>query len=252
MDNIFIANEPKKGSRCSVEGNRYEKIVHSIVKCCQINGKQFNSQNESELGGSNSNNDIECNFIGTNDVPIEIKKKNTPDWMQCSLKYNGEKWVTSLKNKIPDNSKDIFSELISGITLFNGHIPAFMQKDITYEEWIKIKRENPYFNDMYIGCLDNTIKRLYREKGCYYIQISEKGLYHLGEDICGFNVPEFTCEQQLRVRTKIHTKKNSKGFCKLSVMLACQPKNIKNLVKSQYSLDNKERLPSNLHFIDRG
>jgi len=55
--------------------------------------------------------------------------------------------------------------------------------------------------------------------------------------ICNFDVPEFNCEQQLRVRTKIHTKKNNKGYCKLSVIVACQPKNIKLLKNSKYSLD---------------
>lgn len=60
------------------------------------------------------------------------------------------------------------------------------------------------------------------------------------------NVPIFICEQQLRVRTKIHKIKNKKGFCKLSVMVACQPKNITELEKSEYSLDDLTKLPKNL------
>jgi hypothetical protein len=61
-----------------------------------------------------------------------------------------------------------------------------------------------------------------------------------------FNVPEFICEQRLRIRIKHHKKENSKGFCNLSVTIACQPTNIKNLMKSSYSLDNIEMLPHNL------
>jgi hypothetical protein len=121
-----------------------------------------------------------------------------------------------------------------------------MLKDITHEEWLKIKNETTDYNDIYIDCSSNTIMNLYSGKGCSYIQISEKGLYHLGNDICGFKVPEFICEQQLRVRTKIHKIKNKKGYCKLSVTIACQPKNIKNLSNSDYSLDNKIKLPNNL------
>lgn len=83
------------------------------------------------------------------------------------------------------------------------------------------------------------IMKLYREKCCSYIQISEKGLYHLGNDICDFKVPPFLCEQQLRIRTKIHERKNKKGFCKLSVTIACKPKNINSLENSSYSLDNE-------------
>ena len=186
------------------------------------------------------------------DVSIEVKKAKTPDWLQCSLKYNttNNKWVGSSINKIPEDSKIIFENIISSTTLFNGNIPPFMLKDMTHEEWVKIKKETTDYNDTYIDCPNNTIKQLYSLKGCKYIQISGKGLYHLGNDVCGFNVPEFICEQQLRVRTKIHTKKNKKGFCKLSVTVACQPKNINNLVKSEYTLDNKMNLPSNLVYND--
>ena len=111
-----------------------------------------------------------------NDESIEIKKSNTPDWMQCSLKYDNinKKWVGSLKNKIPDASKKIFEELILEIKLFNGNIPPFMLRDITHEEWIKIKKETNDFNDTYIDCPNDTIKQLYSHKGCTYIQISNK------------------------------------------------------------------------------
>jgi hypothetical protein len=45
---------------------------------------------------------------------------------------------------------------------------------------------------------------------------------------------------------KIDFIKNKKGFCTLSVTIACQPKNIKQLIKSKYSLDNKDKLPNSL------
>jgi hypothetical protein len=242
----------KKGFNCSKEGKKYEKIIYEIVRKCELNNKKFNTQNDDKLGGCNSCNDIECNLFEINDVPIEIKKINTPDWMQCSLKYNKDlsKWYGSYKNKIPDKSKILFENLINNVTLFNNKIPPFMIKDITHDEWIKIKKKTIDYNDIYIHCPNDTIKKLYKEKKCYYIQISKKGLYHLGHDICEFNVPEFICEQQLRIRTKIHTRKNSKGFCKLSVTVACQPKNITNLIKSNYTLDNIENLPKNLIYIE--
>lgn len=240
----------EKGAGCSAEGKRYELQIHSIVKHCELNGKKFNTQEELELGGCNAKNDIECNLHETGDIPIEIKKIKTPDWMQCSLKYDvtAQRWMGSPKNKIPEKSKQIFEELLSGIELFNGKIPPFMLRDLTHEEWTAIKKETPDFNDTYIDCPPDIIKRLYGEKGCVYIQISDKGLYHLGEDVCGFHVPEFLCEQQLRVRTKIHARKNSRGFCSLSVTIACQPKNIKLLPASPYSLDTIHQLPPNLQY----
>jgi hypothetical protein len=242
----------ERGSGCSVQGKNYERKVHSIVKMCKLNGNDFNTQNEDDLGGCGSKNDIECNMSTIRDIPIEIKKLKTPDWMQCSLKYDNlkHKWIGSSHNKIPETSKQIFENLISTRLLFNGKIPPFILNDITHEEWVKIKNETTDFKDTYFDCPNDTIQKLYCEKGCVYIQISDKGLYHLGNDLCGFNVPEFLCEQQLRVRTKIHTRKNNKGFCQLSVTIACQPKNIKILVNSLYSLDDKTKLPKNLSYND--
>ena len=238
----------EKGFMCSVSGKKYEMEVYNIVKKCKLNGKDFNTQTEVELGGCSSKNDIECNMNTSRYISIEIKKIKTPDWMQCCLKYDSinEKWIGSKRNKIPEASKKVFENLISTVTLFNGNIPPFMLNDITHEEWVKVKRETTDFNDRYIDCPSDTIMKLYGEKGCSYIQISDKGVYHLGKDICDFKVPAFTCEQQLRVRTKIHKRKNKKGFCDLSATVACQPKNINTLANSEFSLDNQTRLPCNL------
>ena len=235
-----------KGSQCSVSGNNYEKKIHNICKNCDINHKPFNTQKEEELAGCSSKNDIECNFIEEKDIGIEIKKSKSPDWMQCSIKYNNttKKWEATKKGKIPIKCRELFNKLINNINLYDGEIPPFMEKSITHEEWINIKKETNKWDDKYITIPSDSISRLYQEKGCNYIQISDGyGLYHLGKDICDFGVPLFNIEQQIRIRTKIHTRKNKKGICSLSVTVACQPKNIKKLAPSKYSLDNKDKLP---------
>lgn len=246
-----------KGRNCSKNGLKYEKQVHGIVSKCHsiASGIKFNSQEEKELGGSGANNDIVCKWMvgdKITNIPIEIKKKNTPDWMQFSIHYDKEnkKWSRkeNTRSKIPKKSVKLFKKLLKNFQkeIFNGKIPPFIEKTITHDEWKNIKSNTSDFNDMYFDCPDNTIKKLYSAKGCKYIQISEKGLYHLGNDVCDFGVPKFICPQQLRLRTKIHTRKNKKGFCQLSVILACQPKNINKLTNSMYNLDDNEKLPSSL------
>jgi hypothetical protein len=66
--------------------------IHNILKFTFLNNKLFHTQNEKDLGGSKSCNDIECNMHSKNDIGIEVKKAKTPDWMQCSLKLNKTKW----------------------------------------------------------------------------------------------------------------------------------------------------------------
>lgn len=211
---------------------------------------RFNTQTEKELGGCGSHHDLIGNFLKEKDVPIEIKKQKTPDWMQCSLKYDetNRRWIGSSKNKIPETAKKLFEDLVQQQTLFQGNIPPFLQRNITHDEWKRIKHETDVYRDMYWDCPPDTIRNLYRQKGCLYMQISDKGLYHLGEDPCGFGVPEFLCEQQLRIRTKIHTTRNAQGFCQLSVTVACQPKNIKKMPPSPYSLDDRAKLPTLLEW----
>lgn len=235
-----------KGSQCSVNGKNYEKMVYDIVKTCYINHIPFNTQKVSELGGCSSKNDINCNLNGIEDIGIEVKKYNAPDWMQCSIKYVDGEWIPS-KGRTANETCMIFYNLIKDKNLYDGEIPPFINNEITHEQWTNVKKETNKWNDIYIDIPSDTISKLYRIKGCDYIQISNYWLYHLGNDICGFYVPLFEVEQQLRIRTKIHTRKNKKGFCKLSVMVACQPKNIKNLKPSNYSLDSYEKLPGNLN-----
>ncbi len=177
----------------------------------------------------------------------------TPDWMQCSLKYDIDKklWFPSYRNNSHVNSKHIFNKCVGSINnkIFNGNIPDFCFRQITHEEWIKIKTNTNDFNDQYFNCSNDAISKLYLSKGCHYIQISNKGLYKLKNDINNFNVPLFNCEQKFRIRTKIHTRKNKKGFCNLSVTISCMPKNIKNLENSKYSLNNINKIPKNLVLI---
>ena len=106
---------------------------------------------EEEIGGCSYKNDIEC-IMNSIKIPIEIKKNKTPDWMQLSLKYDNlnNKWIGSNNNKIPNNSKKIFEDIIQDTVLFNGKIPPFINNKITHEEWIKIKKETTDYNDIYI------------------------------------------------------------------------------------------------------
>lgn len=60
----------KKGSGCSFSGKKYELEIHHIVKKCKLNGNDFNTQLNDELGGCSSKNDMECNMNSLRDVSI--------------------------------------------------------------------------------------------------------------------------------------------------------------------------------------
>ena len=252
-----VSNKPSRGSMCSINGREYEELVWNTCIKLKFEGlnKPFCSLNKLELGGCSAKNDLECDFKHTKDICIEIKKWNTPDWMQLSIKPDEEDvWKSEGNNKIPYKSKRLFESIIKKSKIFNGKIPPFFERKLTHEEWTKVKQDTKDFNDIYIDCPPDTIARLYRYKGCNYIQISEYGLYHLGEDVCGFDVPLFECDQQLRIRTKIHSKyiKSgiNKGYISASVTVAAKPKDIKKLPKSNFSLDDLEKIPKTLSILE--
>jgi hypothetical protein len=238
-------------SNCVKSGNLYETLVYDILKICRINGtkKFFNTQKENEIGGSSCRNDLECNLKGERDVKIEVKKCKTPDWMQSSIQFIDNTWKPTNRNKIPEPCAKVFEDILKNATIFNNEVPPFMSKKLTHSEWTDIKKSTKTWKDQKLDIPSDTIRKLYTLKGCNYIQISDYGLYYLDKDICNFGVPLFEIEQELRIRTKVHSKKNKNGFCVLSVTAACKPKNIKKLIKSEHSLDNLLKLPKNMHFI---
>jgi hypothetical protein len=236
-----------RGRKSAQAGQEYELKVWNVVNKLLFNDIIFNTQKETEIAGFSNKNDIECNFDNETKIGIELKKSSTPDWMQCGIKYDfdSKSWYIPDKGKIPTKCKQIFRDLLKNMILFEGGVPPFINNKITHSQWVKIKSSTKQWNDMYIDIPSHTIRDLYRNKGCYYIQLSNYGLYHLGSDICNFEVPEFIVDQQIRIRTKIHSR-NKGGSCILSVMAACQPKDLSKLSKSNYSLDCESKIPKNL------
>lgn len=239
-----------KGSNCSKEGKKYESTVHQVTSRCIINGTNllFNTQTEQDLAGCRNDYDIVCNYYGYYNIPIEIKKSHAPDWTQCTLIFENNLWKVNPNSKLPTICQDVFNNFLYYNTtqIFNGKLPPFINQKIEHNEWKEMKKNTSDFKDMYFDCCSHTIKQLYARKGCYYIQISNKGLYHLGNDVCNFNVPEFICPQRFRLRTKIHSATKSS----YSVSLSCQPISIDELQPSPYSLDNIQQLPQNLVYVN--
>lgn len=210
----------KKGSNCSKSGKKYENEVYTIIK----NSPFVIGQG----GGSSHAPDINC----VDDKSIEIKKASAPDWGQTVLKWKNDSWFSK---------SELFNKYLNKLNMKH---PPFLQNNMIYEEWLKIKSE---YKDEYIDIDDNAINEYYRKKGTYYIQISDGyGLYHLGDDVFNLGVPKFEIKQRMRVRVKVHSRSNNNGYAKLSVTGALQPINLNQLMKSPYSLDNMDKLPPNL------
>ena len=59
-----------------ISGKNYEKKIYDILSKTTIDNILFNTQHIRELGGCTNKADIVCNYNGTNNIAIEIKKVN--------------------------------------------------------------------------------------------------------------------------------------------------------------------------------
>ena len=234
-----------RGSQCSVSGAKYEEKIAAV--CRQIKSPHIAVPLCTHMigcsAGSGPDIDIKLNWKKASDIGIEAKRP-TPDWMQMKLlKSESGAWVGVNNPKIPVAAQRLFEQVIGQRVLYNGKTPPFLQRKITHADWLLTKAAEPDFKDEYITCDQETISNLYQLKGCQYIQISGKGLYHTGQDTCGFGVPFFKCEQRIRIRIKVHSRSGAGGFASLSITAAAQPVNLKSVVASPYSLDALENVP---------
>lgn len=237
---LLLSKPLNRGALCSRSGLRYETQIAQFSRGLSFQGHPVSC---SDPAGSGSGNDLTLTVMldgTTREIGLEAKRP-TPDWMQVKLSHQPSSgdWVVATdlpRSKIPSSCRDYYRQLFGTRQFWDGKLPSFTQGDITWEQW---SQERSNFPDQYLECPEDTIRNLYRRKGCHYIQIDGKGLYHLGDDPLGLGVPSFSCPQRLRIRCKIHDKKNSRGYANLSVTMATQPISLSQLADSSYSLDGQ-------------
>ena len=237
------------GAACSKSGKAYEALVARL--CGRFKSPfmdvPFNTQSIDDLGGCTIIPDVMLNCKSIGDVKVEVKAKNVPDWIQCSIMPSEQHthWKAKPRSYQPASVIDMFEKELTAIRLFDGCIPSFLtSKQPTHTQW---KLESKLFSDVYHPIPSDQIAVAYRLRGVHYIQVKGHGLFHTGIDICNFGVPFLECSQRIRIRCKRHGKK-----CMLtgknipsSVMASFRPV-LSTLHKSPYSLDDKSRMPDTL------
>jgi len=206
----------------SISGKRYETVIANALKL-------------TTTAGSNKHvNDVRFPWKGRM-IDVEVKQTKGAEFGQCKA---------FLVNGVLTVANPLFQECIAHTDLFDGHIPPFLTKKIVFDDWEKVAH---LFQDEHYTAPPNAISKYYLQKGNSYIQIKGLGLYHTGEDVCGFGVPYFVCQTRLRVRCKRHgvkcpvTKKDIPTSVMTSFWVTKPP------APSPYSLDDRARFPTSLN-----
>lgn len=141
-------------------------------------------------------------FHKGNTYYVEVKNKSAPDFGQKKLtwtKREGWKW----------NEKDAVTDLYDELGVIKQIDRKFIPKRYTvsanslsvldkrYDQKTFEKRDIPLGNTSYLY-------EFYARKHCYYIQIENKGLYYLKNDVANLLVPRFKPDLTLRLRAKTH------------------------------------------------
>lgn len=244
--NLFVTESTtQKGSKAVANGKAYENDVLNVCRRVRFMHSSVALTVETTTAGSSAGIDVTIDHDGEK-IGIECKRKFAAG-MQLSLQYDIEnnRWRSGGKNKIPNDAKDLFEQGIGDTKIYNNKVPAFVNNNITHEEWVRAKKN---FGDQSIPCSSDLISKMYYAKGCSYIQVGTHGLFHTHKDICDFGVPYFECESTIRIRTKIHSRKNKQGFMMASVSASVVPK-IARIVRSIVSLDSFDNLPKNVVLV---
>ena len=226
-------------------GIAYEKLVKRVLSAS--GNKKIKVSligNDKKLGG-----DILLSFEGVN-IPIELKLNDFAQMGSFTISQSENESSFTLKGIDPATKNIIDDALKSRQPALDKYFEAAQEfadkKGYTIEVKDNVLRA-PKKVHQYLrakGFLSNTnlvvkldqdiIAKLYNSKGVYYINIGNKGLFALGEDINKLGVPILYSDVNLNIRL---TRSNDSKFGRRATTRAF-PTLTGNLITSAKSLDN--------------
>ena len=172
-------------------GIAYEKCVSDSLSTLSFYGKPIIIA--PTTAGATGDSDIRFS-IDASSYSIEVKDKKAFE--------GGQKRMLPGDNGLIIPEECLHKECMGSYIPFQGNIPSFLKGDRRPEQWAS---EKHMFVDEYIPVDNQKVTEYYRRKGESYIQVEDKGLYHLGYDVLQLGVPEFACDTKLRIRCKCHS-----------------------------------------------
>ena len=190
----------------NIMSNRGKAYENKIFKLCQQRDCIFPGTTNA---GGGSGVDI-CLKHNNKQLNIECKSAGA-DWGQQSLKYSNDSWSWT--------KKDETTKYFDSIRIIDKIDKDFIPKNaspsnLSSSKW-RIEREKVIgineknydqrgFDKPHIPLTLDPLIKFYNSKDCYYIQVSECGLYHLGKDKYELGTPKFDGIIDFRFRAKMH------------------------------------------------
>ena len=198
----------------SNQGQLYEKKIRDLLRAKSLLPLIL----ETNLGA----NDAGFVHRGVNYF-VEVKNRTAPDFGQKGLI-----WDKSTK-KWDWREHDVVSKLYDQFGAKKYIDKNFIPRRYSVEPLHKLTLSDKKFDQKTFekrGILLTNLNLLYKfyaRKDCYYIQIENKGLYYLLQDVANLNVPRFVPELYMRLRAKTHHSSPTYAYSFFAVMTARTP-----------------------------
>jgi hypothetical protein len=181
-----------RGKNCFSSGKSYQHHIYEMLSSMTMGHphKVF------EVDGAKSGPDI---VLHVKDQCIGLEVKNKGGFEGGSAK------MTYQQDRLRFGEDTLHYQLLGDQIVYEGRNLPYYEGKTGSTDYDEVK--HIFDKEISKEVSDDTMAAYYKKTGVHYIQIEGYGLYHTGHDILQLQVPFFTCEQRLRIRTSKHKKK---------------------------------------------
>lgn len=188
-ENVMDPCKVSRGKNCFSSGKSYQHHIYETLSSMTM-GRAI------EVDGAKSGPDIVLH-IKDQCVGLEVKNKGGFEGGSAKMTYQGD--------RLRFGEDTLHHQLLGDQIVYEGRNLPYYEGKIESTEYDEVKHIFDKEISKEVPC--DTMATYYKHTGVHYIQIEGYGLYHTGHDILHLEVPFFTCEQRLRIRTSKHKKK---------------------------------------------
>lgn len=140
---------------------------------------------------------------------LELKNNVAPDFGQKGLKWSENKgWEWTKKDEVTE-MYDAFGVIDKINKNFKPNLFTKKPHEITDAD--RVYDQKAFEKNIDLD-QKSYLHAYYAGKNCHYIQVEDKGFYHLDQDVANLGVPKFDPDLTLRLRAKVRSLDRSYNY----------------------------------------
>lgn len=185
--------ETSRGGNCFRSGKEYQHSISEILSSRTICGQPIIVE---EVEGAKSGPDIVVQYQEQR-IGWEVKNKGAFEGGSQKMTYRGDRLAFA--------DDTLHQQLLGDEIIYDGKNLPYYEGKTTLDDYEPLK--HIFDKEISKDVPSETMAKYYQRTGVHYLQIEGYGIYHTGVDPLHLEVPFFTCEQRLRIRSSKHKKK---------------------------------------------